>query len=87
MEQERDFVETIFTRQHLATLFTIHVNLHTMEFPLIFGETNFVEVSKIREIYNSRKKSALRYSRRFGRKKAWQVNCFRTLVRKSLVNE
>ena len=38
------FHETI-----LAELFTIHVNLHVMEFPLIFGETNFVEVPKIRE--------------------------------------
>ena len=35
----------------LAELFTIHVNLYTMEFPLIFGETNFVEVPEIREIY------------------------------------
>ena len=34
----------------LAELFTIHVNLHTMEFPLSFGETNFVEVPKIYEI-------------------------------------
>ena len=32
-------------------LFTIHMNLHVMEFPLIFGETNFVEVPKTRKIY------------------------------------
>ena len=35
-----------------------------MEFLLIFGETNFVEVLKIheiRKIYSPRKKSALRY--------------------------
>ena len=44
----------------LAVLFTIHVNLHTMEFPLIFGETNFVEVPKIYkicEIYGPRKRA------------------------------
>ena len=35
----------------LVALFTIHMNLHTMEFPLIFGETNFVEVPKICEIH------------------------------------
>ena len=32
-----------------------------MEFLLIFDETNFVEVLKIREIYGPRNKSALRY--------------------------
>ena len=36
-----------FHKTILAELFTIHVNLHTMEFPLIFGETNFVKVPKI----------------------------------------
>ena len=39
-------------------LFAIHVNLHVMEFPLIFGETNFMEVPKIyeiREIYSPQK--------------------------------
>ena len=38
-------------------LFTIHVNLRAMEFPLIFGEINFMEVPKIyeiREIYGQR---------------------------------
>ena len=40
------------------------MNLHVMEFPLIFSETKFVEVPKIheiREIYSPRKKSALWY--------------------------
>ena len=50
-----------FHETTLAELFTTHVNLHMMEFPLIFGETNFVEVPKIRKIYGPRKKSALRY--------------------------
>ena len=48
------FHETI-----LAKLFIIHVNLHLMEFSLIFGETYFVEVPKIRkihEIYGPRKR-------------------------------
>ena len=39
--------------------------LHAMEFPLIFGEANFIEVPKIHEIceiYGPRRKSALRYS-------------------------
>ena len=40
-----------FHETTLAKLFTIHVNLHAMEFPLIFGEANFMEVPKIREIY------------------------------------
>ena len=35
-----------FHEPTLAELFTIHMNLHAMEFPLIFGETNFVEVPK-----------------------------------------
>ena len=35
-----------FHETTLAELFTIHMNLHTMEFPLIFDETNFVEVPK-----------------------------------------
>ena len=35
-----------------------------MEFPLILGETNFVEVPKICEIYGPQKKSALRYIHR-----------------------
>ena len=39
-----------FHKMTLAVLFTIHVHLHAMEFPLIFGETNFVKVLKIREI-------------------------------------
>ena len=43
---------------HEMTFFTIHVNLHVMEFPLIFGETNF---PKIREICGPRRKSALCY--------------------------
>ena len=42
-------------------LFTIHVNLHVMEFPLIFGETNFVEVPKTPQNLRPLKKSALQY--------------------------
>ena len=44
----------------LAKFFTIHVNLHMMEFVLIFGETNFAEVTKFR------RKSALLYVRALG---------------------
>ena len=36
-----------FYKTTLVALFTIHVNLYVMEFPLIFGEINFVEVPKI----------------------------------------
>ena len=36
----------MFQEMTLAELFTIHVNLHAMEFLLIFGETNFVKVPK-----------------------------------------
>ena len=46
-----------FHKTILAVLFTIHVNLRAMEFPLIFGEINFMEVPKIyeiREIYGQR---------------------------------
>ena len=46
-----------FHKTTLAELFTIHVNLHAMEFPLIFGETNFVEVPKIRKIYGPQKRA------------------------------
>ena len=50
-----------FCKTPLAVLFTIHVNLQAMKFPLIFKETNFVKVPKqICEIYGSQK-SALRY--------------------------
>ena len=35
-----------FHKTTLAELFTIHVNLHAMEFPLIFSEKFFVEVPK-----------------------------------------
>ena len=48
-----------FHETTLAELFTIHMNLHAMEFLLIFGETNFVEVPKIHEIciiYGPRKR-------------------------------
>ena len=51
-----------FCETTLVALFTIHVNLYAMEFPLIFGETNFVEVPKIHkihEIYGPRKKNIL----------------------------
>ena len=41
--KKKEFIEIIFMT--LAELFTIHMNLHTMEFPLIFDETNFVELS------------------------------------------
>ena len=49
-----------FHETTLAEFFTIHVNLHMMEFPLIFAETNFVEVPKIheiREIYGPQKRA------------------------------
>ena len=46
-----------FHETTLAELFTIHMNLHTMEFPLIFSEPNFVEVPKIHEIYGSQKRA------------------------------
>ena len=39
-----------FHKTTLATLFIIHINLHTMELLLLFGEINFVEVPKICEI-------------------------------------
>ena len=40
----------------------MHDAIHVaMEFLLIFGETNFVEVLKIREIYGHWNKSTLRY--------------------------
>ena len=65
MEQEREFVEiTYFHKITLAELFTVHVNLHAMEFPLIFGKTNFMKVPKICKIckiYGPRRKSTLRY--------------------------
>ena len=40
----------------LAALFTIHMNLCTMEFPLILSEANFMEVPKIRKNLRSLKK-------------------------------
>ena len=46
-----------FHETTLAELFTIHVNLHTMEFLLIFGETNFVEVPRICKIYGPQKRA------------------------------
>ena len=53
----------LFSQTTLAELFTIHVNLHTMEYLLIFGETNFVEVPKIHKIHKlyGPQKSTLRY--------------------------
>ena len=48
-----------FHETTLTELFTIHMNLHVMEFPLIFGERNFMEVPRIceiRKIYGPRKK-------------------------------
>ena len=42
--------ENYFHETTLAEIFTIHMNLHMMEFPLICGEKNFVEVPKIHEI-------------------------------------
>ena len=39
-----------FHEMTLVVLFTIHANLHAMNFPLIFGETNFTEVPKIHKI-------------------------------------
>ena len=39
-----------FHETTLAKLFTNHMNLYAMEFPLTFGETNFVEVPKICKI-------------------------------------
>ena len=35
-----------FHEMTLAELFTIHLNICAMEFLLIFGETNFIEVPK-----------------------------------------
>ena len=52
-----------FHETTLAELFTVHVNLHAMEFPLIFGETNFVKVPKICKICGPGRKSALQYIR------------------------
>ena len=40
-----------FHETKLVVLFTIHMNLHAMEFLLIFGEKLFVEVPKICEIH------------------------------------
>ena len=37
-----------FHKTTLVALFRIHMNLHAMEFPLIFGKTNFVEVTKMK---------------------------------------
>ena len=52
----------IFHETTLAALFTMHINLHAMESPLIFSEINFIKVPKIhdnQEIYSPLKKSAL----------------------------
>ena len=38
-----------------ALPFTIHMNLHAMEYPLIFSETNFVEVPKFAKLRPSKK--------------------------------
>ena len=38
-----------FHETTLVVLFTTHINLLTMEFPLIFSEPNFVKVQKIRK--------------------------------------
>ena len=46
--------ENYFHETTLVALFTMHMNLHTMEFPFIFGETNFMEVPKTFEIYKRR---------------------------------
>ena len=59
MEQKH---ENIFHEMTLAALFTVYINLHAMESPLIFSETNFIKVPKIhenQEIYGPLKKSAL----------------------------
>ena len=49
-EAKRSLWQLYFHETTLVALFTIHVNLYVMEFPLIFGETNFMEVTKIRKI-------------------------------------
>ena len=46
-----------FHKMTLAELFTIYVNSHKIEFPLIFGETNFVKVPKICKIYDPQRMS------------------------------
>ena len=46
--------QNYFHEMTLAALFTIHVNLHAMEFPLIFGETNFVEVPNLQNLWSSK---------------------------------
>ena len=51
MEQERE-CGNYFHEMTLAELFTIHVNLHAMEFLLISSEPNFMEVPKIHKIYS-----------------------------------
>ena len=51
-----------FHETTLAALFTIHVNLHAMEFLLIFGETNFVEVAKFTKFTALKKRAS--YSNR-----------------------
>ena len=57
------FVEVISRNDIRST----HYNTHELTqdgFPIIFGETNFVEVPKIceiHEIYSPQKKSTLRY--------------------------
>ena len=45
-----------FHEPTLAELFTIHMNLHVMEFLLIFSETNFVEVPKSTKFMALKKK-------------------------------
>ena len=59
---ERKFVEIIFMKRHWEhPLKYMWINLHEMEFLLIFSVTNFVEVPKIHKIYGPWKKSALQY--------------------------
>ena len=41
-----------FHEMTLAELFTIHLNIRAMEFLLIFGETNFIEVPKSAKFEN-----------------------------------
>ena len=52
----------------LAALFTIHVNLCTMEFTLILSEANFMEDPKIRENYGPQRKFTLWYLKSYNNK-------------------
>ena len=54
---EKEVCRNYFYEMTLVAPFTIHVNLHAIEFPLIFGDTNFVEVPKIHKMYGPQKRA------------------------------